>query len=139
MNKYLKEFLHRGLMFGGFGPIITGIVYLILSYTLKDLSLSGVEVFIAIVSTYVLAFVHAGASIFNQIEEWPIMKSLLVNLVTLYVAYTSCYLINSWIPFDWTIILIFTAIFVAVYLAIWLVVYLSVKATTKRFNKKLGE
>ena len=126
-------------MFGGFGPIITGIVYLILSYTLKDLSLSGVEVFIAIVSTYVLAFVHAGASIFNQIEEWPIMKSLLVNLVTLYVAYTSCYLINSWIPFDWTIILIFTAIFVAVYLAIWLVVYLSVKATTKRFNKKLGE
>ena len=139
MNKYLKEFLHRGLMFGGFGPIITGIVYLILSYTLKDLSLSGVEVFIAIVSTYVLAFVHAGASIFNQIEEWPIMKSLLVNLVTLYVAYTSCYLINSWIPFDWTIILIFTAIFVAGFAIIWVIIYFCSKRKIDSLNKLCKE
>lgn len=45
MNKYVKEFLHRGLMFGGFGPIIAGIVYLILSYTLNNFSLSGSTVF----------------------------------------------------------------------------------------------
>ena len=30
MNKYVRSFLHRGLMFGGFGPIIIGIVYLVL-------------------------------------------------------------------------------------------------------------
>ena len=36
MNKYLKEFLLRGLMFSGFGPIICGIVFLILNYTVKD-------------------------------------------------------------------------------------------------------
>ena len=30
MNCYVKEFLKRGLMFGGFGPIVAGIVYLIL-------------------------------------------------------------------------------------------------------------
>ncbi len=139
MNKYLKEFLLRGLMFSGFGPIIAGIVYLILSYTLVDFSLSGGEVFTAIVSTYILAFIHAGASVFNQIEEWPLAKSLLINLFTLYIVYTSCYLINSWIPFDWAVLLIFTAIFVVGYLVIWLIVYLSVKATTKEFNKRIVE
>ena len=32
MNKYLKEFFHRGLIFGGFGPIILGIVFAILKF-----------------------------------------------------------------------------------------------------------
>ena len=27
MNIYTKEFFHRGLMFGGFGPIIVGIIF----------------------------------------------------------------------------------------------------------------
>ena len=31
MNIYLKRFLQRGLVFGGFGPIIAGIVYYIIS------------------------------------------------------------------------------------------------------------
>ena len=28
MNKYVKEFFKRGLIFSGFGPIVAGIVYL---------------------------------------------------------------------------------------------------------------
>ena len=32
MNKYVREFLHRGLMFGGFGPIVFGIIILCISY-----------------------------------------------------------------------------------------------------------
>ena len=50
MNKYLKEFLHRGLMFGGFGPIILGIVYWILSVAVEGFSLSGGQVCLGIVS-----------------------------------------------------------------------------------------
>ena len=38
MNNYVKEFFKRGLMFSGFGPIIIGIVYLVLNYTNKDLT-----------------------------------------------------------------------------------------------------
>lgn len=137
MNKYIKEFLKRGLLFGGFGPIIAGIVYLILSITLKDFSLSGLEVFIAIISTYILAFVQAGASVFNQIEEWPIAKSLLCHLSLIYVAYILCYLVNTWIPFDWVIILIFTAIFLLTYFVIWITVYLCVKNQVKKLNENL--
>lgn len=137
MNKYVKEFLQRGMAFGGFGPIVMGIVYFILSVTLDDFSLGGGEVFVATVSTYLLAFVHAGASVFNQIEEWPIAKSLLVHFATLYLAYLFCYLVNSWIPFKWAVVGIFTAIFVVGYFAVWTIVLISIKATEKRLNKRL--
>lgn len=138
MNKYLKSFLLRGLAFGGFGPVVLGIVYFILSYTLPDFSLDGAQVFLAILSTYVLAFIQAGASVFNQIEHWPIAKSLLCHLTLLYAAYCVCYLVNSWIPFEPVVLLIFSAIFVALYLAIWLTVYFSVKRIGNRLNKSIS-
>lgn len=124
-------------MFGGFGPIVAGVVYLILSKTLDNFMLGGTEVFTAIVSTYLLAFVQAGASVFNQIEKWPIAKSLFCHFATLYAAYSLCYLVNSWIPFDWRIIGIFTAIFAVIYFVVWITVYLSVKAASKKMNMKL--
>jgi hypothetical protein len=137
VNIYVKQFLQRGLAFGGFGPIIMGIVLLSLSCSLPDFTLTGTQVFLAILSTYILAFIQAGASIFNQIDGWSPARSILFHLGTIYAAYVGCYLINSWIPFKWDFILIFTAIFVAVYLVIWLSVYFSVKAVGKKLNKKL--
>lgn len=137
MNKYAKEFFHRGLMFGGFGPIVAAIVFFILSHTVKDFSISAYQVFMAVISTYVIAFVHAGSSIFNQIEHWSVMKGLLCQLGSLYIVYVLAYIINSWIPFEITVILVFTAIFVLVYLLIWLIVCLCIKATSKKLSKKL--
>lgn len=137
MNQYVKKFFHRGLLFGGFGPIIASIVYAILSQTVADVSLSGTEVCLAVVSTYLLAFAQAGASVFNQIEHWSLPKSLLCHFFTVYVAYVLCYLVNAWIPFVPMVLLIFTAIFVVLYAVIWLTVYLSVKAASKRLNQTL--
>lgn len=137
MKSTVKSFFHRGLIFGGFGPVIVGIIYLILSVALDNFYLSGGQVFTAIISTYLLAFVHAGASVFNQIEHWPIMKSLLCHFATLYAAYVICYLINSWIPFNINVIGIFTAIFVGIYLAIWVIVYFCTKSTGRKLNERL--
>ena len=137
MNKYLKEFLHRGMMFGGFGPIVAGIIYLVISCTTEEFSLGSLEVFTAIVSTYLLAFIHAGVSVFNQIEDWPLARSLLCHLSTLYVAYIGCYLINSWIPFDFKVILVFTLSFVVLYFVIWFIVVAAIKQTQNKLNSKL--
>lgn len=137
MNKYVRSFLHRGLIFGGFGPIVTSVVFLILSCTLSDFSLTGAQVFTAVLSTYVLAFLQAGASVFNQIEHWQLSRSLLCHFVTLYLAYSGCYLINTWIPFEPTVLVIFTAIFAVTYLIIWISVYLSVKHIGKKLNDRL--
>ncbi len=138
MNKYVKEFLLRGMMFSGFGPIVAGIVYLAISGSIENFSLTATEVCIAIVSTYVLAFLQAGASVFNQIDHWSQLKSTTFHFATIYAAYVGCYLVNSWIPFDMTFILVFTAIFVIVYLVIWLSVYISIKAISKKLNSKLA-
>ena len=137
MNKYLKEFLHRGLMFGGFGPIVVGIVYAILSKTVDSFSLEGTEVLIAILSTYLLAFVQAGATVFNQIEDWPLPKSLLCHFVTLYGAYSLGYILNSWIPFEPMVLVIFSLIFTVTFFIIWIIVYLSVKTVSRKMNSKL--
>ncbi len=137
MNKYLKSFLHRGLIFGGFGPIVAGIIYLILSLSIDGFSVSGNEMFFAIVSTYLLAFVHAGASVFNQIEEWPIAKSMFFHFFALYLAYIICYLVNDWIAFDLKIIMIFTSVFAAIYFMVWAIVVVSIKITERRLNEKL--
>lgn len=136
-KKHVKNFFLRGLAFGGFGPIIVGIVYLILSFTVENFSLSGVEAFTAIISIYLLAFVHAGASVFNQIDSWSVPKSLLAHFSLLYISYILCYVINSWIPFEPMVLLIFTAIFVVTYFIIWFTVYAIIKSTEKKLNKNL--
>lgn len=137
MNKYVKEFLHRGLIFGGFGPVVVGIVFAILQYTVEGFSLGGTQVLLAIVSTYMLAFIQAGVTVFNQIEHWGTVKSLLCHFGSLYVAYSVCYVANSWIPFEPMVLVIFTLIFAVMFFAIWTTVYLSVRAVSKKFNKKL--
>ena len=137
MNKYVKSFLHRGLIFGGFGPIILGIVFFIIELSGVELVLSGSDILLAITSIYILTFVQAGASVFNQIEHWPIAKSLLCHFGILYVAYVLCYLVNTWIPFEPLAIAVFTAIFVCGYGLICLIVYLSVHAAAKKLNQSL--
>lgn len=136
-NRYVLQFLHRGMLFGGFGPIIAGIVYLCLSCSIEGFALSGGEVLIAILSTYLLAFLQAGASVFNQIEHWPLAKSLFFHFSTVYVAYVGCYLLNSWIPFEPLVLLIFTLVFALTYAIIWLSVFLAIRATGKRLNAGL--
>ena len=137
MNKYVKEFFHRGLLFGGFGPIIAGIILLIINVVGEEISLTAKDYFTTTVSIYLLAFVHAGASVFNQIEHWSIPKSVLFHFSSLYVAYSLCYIINSWIPFEPKVLLIFTGIFAVVYIVVWLTVMIILKSTSKKLNRKL--
>ncbi len=137
MNNYLKEYLKRGLMFGGFGPIVAGLVLLIIDLSGVTISLNGKDVLLAIVSTYILAFVQAGSTVFNQIEHWSLLKSLFFHFISIYLAYSGCYILNSWIPFEPIVLLIFTALFVVTYFIIWITVYLIVKSASKKLNKKI--
>ena len=137
MNEYVKKFLHRGLIFGGFGPIIMGIVFTVLDATLEEFSVTGYQMLLAVVSTYLLAFLHAGASVFNQIESWQLPKSLACHFLTLYFAYVTTYAVNTWIAFEPIAILIFTGVFAAIYALVWLIVVISIKSTEKILNRKL--
>ena len=133
----VKDFFLRGLLFGGFGPVVLGIVYLILHYTPVDLTLTGDEVFLGILSTYLLAFIHAGSGVFHQVESFSPGKACLCQMSLLYASYVLCYVHNDWLPFEPMAIAIFTAAFVGGYGVICLVVYLSVRAAAKRLNRSL--
>ena len=137
MNGYLKSFLHRGLIFGGLGPIVTAVIFFFIELSGVELMLDGTDILIAVISTYMLAFIQAGASIFNQIEHWSVGRSLLFHYSSLFIAYSLCYLVNSWIAFEPTVILIFCLIFALVYFTVWFTVYFSTKAYTKRLNESL--
>ena len=137
MNNYLKSFLHRGVIFAGFGPIVLGIVFWCIELCGVELKLGGSELLLAIFSTYVLAFVQAGASVFNQIEEWPITKSLFCHFSLLFVIYSITYIMNRWIPFEPLMLLFFCLVFTLSYFAIWFTVYLLTRSHTKKLNSKL--
>ena len=134
--RHIKNFIKRGLLFGGFGPIILGIIYLCISMN-NNMNITGSEAFIAIMSTYFLAFIHAGCSVFKEVEDWSLIKTTGLHLLVLYITYTLCYLINSWIPFKWSVLVIYTILFVVGYFIIWLTVYLIVRKQTKKMNEKL--
>ena len=124
-------------MFGGFGPIVLGIVFYVLSLTIADFSLTGDQVLLGIVSIYALAFIQAGSTVFEQIEHWSLLKSMLCHFGLLYVTYSLCYLLNSWIPFDPMVLVVFTAVFTVVFFSIWGTVYLCVRAASRKLNEKI--
>ena len=137
MNPYLRTFLHRGLIFSGLGPILAGIIYVILELSGVDLNLSGLDVLKAILTTYVMAFIHAGSGVFNEIEKWGKAKAILCQMSSIYIVYMGGYLINNWIPLDYKVILIFTGSFIFGYLIIWFTVYFITKRNTEKLNEKL--
>ena len=136
MKKELKEFFLRGFLFAGLGPLTLSVIYLILHYNI-ELSLTGIEVFLAIVSTYIIAFVQAGTSVFHQIESWSSGNAIGLQLLLMYFAYLFLYLVNRWLEFSWIAILIFTLVFILVYLFILLIVYLLTKKSAENLNKMI--
>ncbi len=124
-------------MFGGFGPIILGVIYFVLQYSIEGFSLNGWQVFVAIISTYLLAFIQSGASVLNQIDtRFPLLMTG-AHLSVLYASTLGAYLINSWLPFRAEALGIFTAVFVIGYAAVWLTVCITIKTVSRRLNGKL--
>ncbi|MDD6302729.1 MAG: DUF3021 domain-containing protein [Bacillales bacterium] len=137
MNKYVKKFCVRGLIFSGLGPIVLAIIYFILQMNNVDFKMTGFEACLGIVSTYIIAFVHAGSSVFPQIESWGKVKAMFFQLICLYTVYTVFYLINGWIKFNYVVFLIYTGCFILGFLLIWLIVYLSLNKEKDKLNKQL--
>ena len=137
MKKYVLEFIKRGLMAASGGPIILAIVYGILGATGKATSFTPNEVCMGTLTITLMAFVAAGISIVYQMEQLPLASAIAIHAGVLYLDYLVMYLLNSWIPRDWTGIGIFTAIFAVGYGLVWVCIYFGIKAKTDRINRKL--
>lgn len=137
MKAFAKEFLHRGLLAAGGGPIVLAIVYGILGNFGVVSSFSPREVCLGILTVTLLAFIVAGMTAIYQLEQLPLVSALLIHGAGLYAAYILIYLLNGWLQHQLIPILIFTAIFIAGYAVIWFIIYSITKAKTQHINSKL--
>ena len=135
MKKFIAEFFRRGLVACGFGPLILAILYLVLRRQGVVQTLTVNEVCLGIVSLTALAFVAGGMNAVYQMERLPLMAAILIHGGVLYFSYLATYLLNSWLEWDVTPVLVFTGIFVAGYLMIWAVIYAVMKKRTARLNE----
>lgn len=137
MKKFFSEFLQRGLMSFGFGPVVLAIIYYILGQTSILVTLDVNEVCIGIVSLSILAFIAGGMNAIYQIEQLPLMFSILIHGSVLYICYFATYLLNNWL--DWGLVPFsaFTAIFIIGYILIWLIIYSVMKRNTAILNEGL--
>ena len=139
MRKTALEFVRRGLVAGGFGPVILALLYIILEHSGEIVSLTASQVCIGIFSLYALAFIAGGMNVIYQIERLPLMAAISIHGGVLYIGYLITYLVNGWLELGKTPIMVFTAIFIAGYLAIWAVIYHITRRNTRRLNEMLKQ
>ena len=134
MKKIALEFLRRGSIACGIGPLVLAAVYLIL----QDQAVVGMltinQVCTGIISLSVLAFVAGGMNVIYQIERLPLMVAILIHGGVLYVSYLITYLVNGWLNLGMTPVLVFSGIFVLGYLGIWAVIYSITRRNTEKIN-----
>lgn len=137
MKKFVLEFLRRGFVASGIGPIVLAVVYLILQYSADVSTLTVNEVCIGILSLTALAFIAGGMNAIYQLERLPLMTAVLIHGAVLYISYLGAYLINDWLDFGIIPIIVFSAIFVVGYIVIWAIIYSIIRKNIVEINKIL--
>ena len=138
MKKIILEFVRRGMTACGIGPIVLAILYLILQYQGRIQTLTVNQVCLGIFSISILAFVAGGMNVVYQMERLPLMAAITIHGGVLYISYLITYLINDWLQWGTTEILVFSGIFVLGYIIIWLIIYSIIRRNTEEINKVLN-
>lgn len=139
MKKAIYDFFRRGLPACGIGPLILSVVYLLMQQQTGLHTLCVNEVCTGILSLSALAFIAGGMNFIYQIERLPLMISILIHGIVLYISYLGTYLLNGWLEQGTTPVLVFTGIFVLGFLAIWIVIYSIIRRNTAVVNEKLKQ
>ena len=137
MKKIILDFLRRGFVASGFGPIVLAVLYLILQHQVNLQTLTVHQVCLGIFSLSALAFLAGGMNVIYQIERLPLMVSILIHGIVLYIGYLVTYLLNGWLEWGTAPILVFSGIFFAGYLMIWAVIYSVTKKKAATINAHL--
>ena len=139
MKKFILEFVRRGSIAFGIGPIVLAIVYLILKQSAAIHTLTVNQVCMGIFSLSVLAFIAGGMNAIYQIERLPLMAAILIHGGVLYISYLGTYLLNDWLDLGVAPVIVFTAVFVVGYIVIGAIIYSIIKRNTAKLNKMLKQ
>ena len=110
MKRFSLEFMRRGAVASGIGPLIFAVLYLILQNHLKIETLTVNAMCIGIFSLTVLAFIAGGMNAIYQLEKLPLMVAVLIHGAVLYGSYLGAYLLNGWLDRGMIPVLVFSCI-----------------------------
>lgn len=139
MKQTVLEFIRRGLTACGFGPLALAVLYLILHENGKLETLTVEQVCLGIFTLTALAFIAGGMNVLYQMERLPLMVAILIHGCVLYGSYLVTYLLNGWLKWGTTPVLVFSGIFAGGYLAVWAVIYAVTKRRTRAVNTLLQQ
>lgn len=139
MKKLVSEFFRRGLIACGFGPAVLAILYLILQRYASVETLTVNQVCLGIFSMSALAFLAGGMNVIYQVERLPLMVAILIHGGVLYISYLITYLLNGWLQWGTTPVLVFSVVFLVGYLAVWAIIYSITKRNTDKLNELLKQ
>ena len=139
MKKYVAEFIRRGMVACGIGPLVLAVLYLVLQHQGLLETITVNQVCVGIFSISALAFIAGGMNAIYQVERLPLMQAILIHGGVLYISYLATYLLNDWLESGVAPLLIFTGVFFVGYLAIWAVIYFIIKNNTDELNVMLKE
>lgn len=139
MKRFVLEFLRRGAITSGIGPIVLAIIYIILQQAANVDTLTVNQVCIGIISLTALAFIAGGLNALYQLERLPLLVAILIHGGVLYVGYLATYLVNDWLDLGVIPIVVFSAIFVVGYIVIWAIIYSIIRRNTARINEMLEQ
>lgn len=134
MKNCILDFIRRGLIACGFGPMVLAVLYLLLQQHGAIENLTVNEVCLGIFSLSALAFIAGGMNILYQIERLPLMAAILIHGGVLYLSYLATYLINGWLEWGITPLLAYSGIFALGYLLVWIVIFSMTKRRTEELN-----
>ncbi len=137
MKKHILDFLHRGSVACGLGPVVLAVIYLCLPQQMDMQMVSVKQVCVEILSIAALAFIAGGMNAIYQVERLPLMAAILIHGVILYGCYLGVYLLNSWLEWGIIPVLVFTGIFVVGFFVIWAIIYSIIKRNTEKINEML--
>ena len=139
MKRFILNFLRRGTVAAGIGPVVLAAVYLILGANGSLSSLTPTQAAVGIFSLTLLAFIAGGLNALYAIERLPLMLAVLIHGGVLYLTYLGTYLINGWLESGLIPMIVFSVIFAVGYFVIWAVVCAIVKRSTARVNLALAQ
>lgn len=139
MKKHVLDFLRRGVAACGLGPLVLAILYVTLHQNGVLETLTVRQVCVGIFSLSALAFIAGAMNAIYQIEQLPLMAAISIHGAVLYLCYLGTYLLNGWLEWGITPILVFTGIFVVGFIGIWAIIYSIIKRNTDKVNQMLNK
>lgn len=142
MNEYIKKFITRGVFTGiPIGVFIGQVVFAIslLANGIDTFETTTNQFFMQLLTSAFIGFYCTGLSVVFSIDNWSLLKQVIVNFVFMIIVYFPTAYFIGWMPTDFMGRFYFTLNFIIVYIVIFNIFKYKIRYINKQINKQLNK